>query len=103
MRHAPHERLADVGVPGARLGRDPGCEVDGPSEVVALVVQHRARIDPDMRRRKATSRSALHDLEGSSNGIARIAEVEQHAVTEQLHGGPVVSRCDLAGQLRERQ
>src|SRR5207247_1316221 len=97
------EILADEYLPGPGLRCDSSGDVDGPAEVIAFVVDHRSRVHSDVGRWEAARADALDDLEGCSDPIARIAEVEVHPIAEHLHDLTPVPRRDLADELGERQ
>src|SRR5207247_6568591 len=69
--HEPYRRVlrgsydvvADQDLPRPRVRGDPGGRVDRPTEVVAVLQDHRARIYPRMGRRKTSGRHAVGQLE----------------------------------------
>src|ERR687891_763891 len=88
----------DLSRPG--LGRDSRRDVDRPTEVVALVVDHGTCITPTWASGKPAgwTRSTISS---DAHRVARILEVEMHAVPQHLHDGTSMARSDLVDQLGE--
>ena len=97
------EALSDEDLVGAGLRGDARRDVDRPAEVVALVVDHRSRLDADVRRREPAWAHRLHDVERRENGVPRIGEVEVDTVAQHLHDRASPVGRDLAHEIGERE
>ena len=97
------EALSDEDLVGPGLRGDARRDVDRPAEVVALVVDHRARLDADVRGREPAWTHRLHDVERRENGVPRIGEVEVDTVAQHLHDRASPVGRDLAHEIGERE
>jgi hypothetical protein len=93
------ELLADEDLAWAGVVGDPGRDVDGPAEVVALLEHYRAGVQAHAGLGQAHVRDALHEFEPAAHALGRIREVEHHAVAEQLDRTAAVAVGEVVDDL----
>ncbi len=84
------DRLADDHLVRPGVVRDPRRDVDRGPVVVALLEDHRAGVEPHVRRRQTGPGHACDHLDRREHALPRVGEVEHDAVAEPLDGPPAV-------------
>ena len=91
--------VADQNLSRSGIVGDPGRDVDGAAEVVAVLEYHRAAVQADPGLRQADLRDAIDQLQPAPDALRRRREVEHHAVTEQLHRTAAAAVGELVDDL----
>src|SRR5919109_4858366 len=98
---APFGLLAHEYLVRSRVVGDPGCDVDGSAEVVALLGDHRPRIDAYPRGNGDLAFGLLDQVQSAEDGTTGVAEMEHHAVPEPFHRPTAMRLSGLLHEARE--